>query len=361
MSESSVRRHQRLLPGVPLIDSPFFEEIFADGWFTEAEAPIAHALHRDGFALLDFPDPEVGDRADRIRRTLHPLFADALNGGECFNGRLMPPRFRNPQDQCPDVGGIAGNNAILTLLEKLYGREAFPFQTLIFQRGSQQHLHSDAVHFNSWPKGFMCGVWLALEDITQDNGPLMYHPGSHKWAVYDNDQTVATAKDSGRAASQAAFHDLWNELGARQDKQPIEFRPRKGQALIWAANLLHGGAPILDPEATRWSQVTHYFFEDCAWYRPMASHVLPGSVAFIDVKHAVTGEPITSRYAGAELPEAFMKACSERRAPGACEEALPDDFDGDRCLELNPDVATAGADPHTHYAVHGRLEGRQYR
>ena len=30
------------------------------------------------------------------------------------------------------------------------------------------------------PEGFMCGVWVALEDMDMDNGPLVYYPGSHQ-------------------------------------------------------------------------------------------------------------------------------------------------------------------------------------
>ena len=30
------------------------------------------------------------------------------------------------------------------------------------------------------PEGFMCGVWVALEDMDMENGPLVYYPGSHK-------------------------------------------------------------------------------------------------------------------------------------------------------------------------------------
>jgi ectoine hydroxylase-related dioxygenase (phytanoyl-CoA dioxygenase family) len=26
----------------------------------------------------------------------------------------------------------------------------------------------------------MCGVWIALEDVDERNGPLVYLPGSHK-------------------------------------------------------------------------------------------------------------------------------------------------------------------------------------
>ena len=38
--------------------------------------------------------------------------------------------------------------------------------------------------------------------------------------------------------------------------------------LIWHSNLLHGGSSIKDSKATRRSQVTHYFFRNCAYKRP---------------------------------------------------------------------------------------------
>ena len=43
---------------------------------------------------------------------------------------------------------------------------------------------------------------------------------------------------------------------------------KRGQALIWAANLVHGDAPRINPALTRLSQVTHYFFDVCAYYTP---------------------------------------------------------------------------------------------
>ena len=41
---------------------------------------------------------------------------------------------------------------------------------------------------------------------------------------------------------------------------------KPGQALIWAANLLHGGKKIIDKKKTRLSQVIHYHFENCKFF-----------------------------------------------------------------------------------------------
>ncbi|HLG04295.1 MAG TPA: phytanoyl-CoA dioxygenase, partial [Bacteroidia bacterium] len=37
------------------------------------------------------------------------------------------------------------------------------------------------------------------------------------------------------------------------------FLARKGDLFIWHANILHGGEPVSDTNATRKSLVTHYF------------------------------------------------------------------------------------------------------
>jgi len=360
---TSVDLHLRLLPGIPLVDSPFFDAICASGYFTADEERIARDLNQHGYAILDFPNTDIWARAQRIRQALAPLFADARNSGDRHGGRLMPPRFQDAWEVNEDVAAIANQAALLALLSKLYGRAAFPFQTLNFERGSQQHVHTDAVHFNSYPPAFMCGVWVALEDVTADNGPLMYYPGSHRWAIYDNEQTTASAADRDRPASQAAFHELWNALIAQRQATLATFLPRAGQALIWTANLLHGGAPIIDPHATRWSQVTHYFFDNCAYYRPMASHLLPGEMAFITPLNLSLGTQTVAQFAGEPLDEAFVRQNQQRAELRAqtLSTKLPADFEPALYLQLNQDVANAGADAAHHYVTHGKLEGRRYR
>ncbi len=66
--------------------------------------------------------------------------------------------------------------------------------------------------------------------------------------------------------------------------------------LIWAANLVHGGSPVTKAGSSRWSQVTHCFFDDCVHCTPMLSKEVIGDLFVrqpIDVRTAM---PIRSAY-----------------------------------------------------------------
>lgn len=174
------------------------------------------------------------------------------------------------QDRCQDawmvnsaVEALATNHFIIELLSGLYGRAAFPFQTLNFAYGSQQAAHSDTYHFNSRPHGFMCGVWVALEDVQPQAGPLFYIPGSHKWPILERADLYGAQ----------SYQEYEQQIAARIEKHGLERQTallKKGQALIWTANLVHGGAPRQNQLLTRYSQVTHYYFENCAYYSPVS-------------------------------------------------------------------------------------------
>ena len=298
---------QTPLPGVPSIESPFFSEIFASPDIDAHTRDVAERLHRDGFAVIDFPDPDFAARAERIVAALTPLVApgapphkDVTKDG----GRRVQDAFAFNAD----VEAIATNPAMIALLTKLYGRRAFPFQTLDFSTGTQQPHHSDCVHFSSVPERFMCGVWVAFEDVGPDQGPLVYYPGSHKWPIYHNEHIGHFANAGTGAGSQLAYHHLWAAMIAKEGIAPMRFHARRGQALIWTANLLHGGDVQHDPALTRWSQVTHYYFDDCAYYTPMHSDPFFGKIAFRKITDAMTRRRVPNRYVGRDIPASFIRA-----------------------------------------------------
>ena len=76
---------------------------------------------------------------------------------------------------------------------------------------------------------------------------------------------------------------------------------KRGQALIWASNLLHGGEPIADPSSTRRSQVTHCYFEGCRYYTPLYSDPALEHYHWREVIDITTGQLVPHVYDGKEL------------------------------------------------------------
>jgi hypothetical protein len=165
------------------------------------------------------------------------------------------------------VHHLATKQNALDYLGQLFGKKAKAFQTLNFPVGTQQRVHSDTIHFNSIPPRNMAGIWVALEDVTMDNGPLIYYPGSHKMTEYN-------MQDAGLDIGHENYKEYEVFIEKKMKESGIEAsygQMKKGQALIWHANLLHGGSKRRDESTTRHSQVTHYYFEGCKYYTPMMS------------------------------------------------------------------------------------------
>lgn len=233
------------------------------------------SLERDGYLVVD---PGIDQETiDGAIADVEPLFRPESGASRMVRrakravlGRHRAISHRDErrvQDAwvvSDSVRAIATAPAVLALLEDVYGRVPKPFQTLNFRVGSEQRPHSDAMHFNSDPPGFMCGVWVALEDIGPEQGPLIYYPGSHRLPE-------VTAADVERDGT-GDYEEFVADLIEREGLQPSYATLRKGQALVWSSNLLHGGAPQTDPRLTRWTQVSHYFFEGCRYWRPLTSH-----------------------------------------------------------------------------------------
>jgi len=293
------------LPGVPQIESPFFADIFGGMELPEPVTAIAAQLHTQGWAVLDFPDPDIAARADRIKESLHSRYdwEHWRTSGWRQNDGL---RIQDAYKFNTDVRQIATNPEIIALLSALYGRRAWPFQTLNFPVGTQQHYHTDSVHFSSVPERFMCGVWVALEDIGPMQGPLMYYSGSHRWPIYTNEHIGVCRADAAGPPNQEVFHDLWTELVRVNRLEPMHFSAKKGQALIWTANLLHGGSRQTDPDLTRWSQVTHYYFDGCSYYAPMDSDPFYGRIFFRRPTDIGTGQVVPDTYSGRRVPLPFV-------------------------------------------------------
>jgi Phytanoyl-CoA dioxygenase (PhyH) len=219
----------------------------------EYEAHLRHFL-RSGYIVLDrfISKPEC----DQINRDLEALLATGKLRYE-FKGQRIEKMF----DHSRATRGLWAHPGILKLLSAIFDDQAVPCQTLNFIHGSQQAVHQDGIHLTPFPQGFMCGVWVALEDVHADSGPLVVYPGSHRLPrIYT--QTVGTPKvrdDSKWGEFSAAYSPAVKKLIEQSGLEPFYYTPKVGSVLIWHENLAHGGSPRNNEEMTRKSIVSHYF------------------------------------------------------------------------------------------------------
>ena len=162
---------------------------------------------------------------------------------------------------------IAEDKIFTEFLSLLMDGKTKLFQSINFIMGSQQKTHSDSIHMTTYPLGGLLGVWIALEDVDESNGALHYIPGSHKLPYflnsdYDNEGTPFKIGGKSYIAYEEFLDKKLKELGLKKEI----FRAKKGDMLIWHANILHGGEPHADPNKTRKSMVFHYFDEESICY-----------------------------------------------------------------------------------------------
>ncbi len=263
----------------------------------DTSSELAGRFREDGYLII--PDAIDLDLLTAVRSSIEEKLA-ALP----FDSRPNLPgfsfdtgRFQDAWRIRREVADLAGSEKILGTLEELYGAEAHPFQTLNFTVGAQQRAHPDHIHFSSRPLGFMCGVWIALEDVTEENGPLFYYLGSHNlpymsYAELGIDPSQFETEPEAYVEYETAMEKLAESRGFKRQI----FTAKKGDALIWAANLVHGGSPVKREGSTRWSQVTYYLFENCVHYTPRLSDEMNGELfvrAPVDIR---TGLPIASPF-----------------------------------------------------------------
>lgn len=133
------------------------------------------------------------------------------------------------------------------------------FQSLSFERGSEQGMHQDTAYVVVNSPMELAASWIALEDVREGSGELRYYEGSHRLPEYHFSGRYKHWNPERDGPQQ---HEEWSLLLNHNAKAmglaTRTFLPRKGDALIWSADLVHGGSEVTDRSLTRRSLVGHY-------------------------------------------------------------------------------------------------------
>lgn len=184
-----------------------------------------------------------------------------------------PGRFLDPHHKIGDFCKILRHPDLLHWIQLLMQREPEPFQTITSHKGSQQGAHSDSIHMTTYPLGYLTAAWVAFEDIHPDCGPLVYYPGSHRLPYLFSKEvgiTEAEFKETGYEAYSKKYEPAIQRIIQEKKLEPHYFHAKKGDVLIWHANLIHGGSVRKNLQLSRKAIVCHFFVKGSFAYHDLA-------------------------------------------------------------------------------------------
>jgi ectoine hydroxylase-related dioxygenase (phytanoyl-CoA dioxygenase family) len=231
--------------------------------FDEATRKAIKAWPENGYLVLRglFTQQEVAEVNAEIDRLIRDKVVD-FN----FTGRKIMFAFHHSAL----LRKYVHDRRILDVMDFLLGKRMRVFQSINFLTGSEQPAHSDSIHMTTHPLGYMTAAWIALENITPDNGPLVYYPGSHKLPYLLNGQydhggdSFVIGQEAYLRYEQAIDRSITERRFERK-----ELLAEPGDVLFWHANLLHGGKKMTTPNASRKSMVIHCFADDVLCYHEL--------------------------------------------------------------------------------------------
>ena len=225
----------------------------------DAAAAQRHLL-RWGFCVLNEQLPP-----QLIKDFNRELFA-AIDSGEIHHKQGSSDRIHGAHQKLPSARAVWLYRPVLQFLENYFKDTPCACQTLTYVNGSEQNAHQDSIHLTPYPSGFMCGVWIALEDVQDNSGELFVYPGSHRSGSLRASSLGLQKVQNDDYSHYSVFDQAIRDLIETEGYERLVYRPKAGQILVWHENLIHGGSPRVNHDRTRLSVVSHYFAKGAVGY-----------------------------------------------------------------------------------------------
>jgi ectoine hydroxylase-related dioxygenase (phytanoyl-CoA dioxygenase family) len=244
------------------------------GQITEAQAALLDHWIENGYVVLERAIPH--DLIDAAAADLDRAFAGGMPGVRFECHKVAPGLVEWQQEIAAHAAKVIDMHhfspAARTLmfarplsdfLGLIFESRAFASQTLGFIRGSGQEGHQDSAYVPySIPRQFAAS-WIALEDVTIGAGELFYYPGSHRFNDFLYGDRYKSLVEAGRCGYTVQRDEVERHVqrlektARRRGIEKIVLAAKKGDVLVWHADLVHGGNPV-SADLTRKSLVTHY-------------------------------------------------------------------------------------------------------
>jgi hypothetical protein len=232
------------------------------GWIKEG----AIKFIRDGFVVI-----RGGLSPEQCKVAVESFNKKCWDMGASCQGKRDAlghlPRITNAHTVVPEVLDlILQNKEALQMQDFLFGSKTSVYTSLLFTRGTQQTIHIDIPFFWTYPKNRYFGVWTALENVDEGNGPLRVLVGGHKCHMLDQRDKIpriVEKKAQGQLSQvdEEAFYvyatATLQNCALHNVSAYQEVHLQIGDTIIWHPLLPHGGQAIKNMNRTRVSLVAH--------------------------------------------------------------------------------------------------------
>lgn len=176
------------------------------------------------------------------------VLADGATGEEAL-ARVLAIHF--PHKASAVMRDALSHVGVLAILRALIGPDVKAMQSMLFVKNAGkpgQAWHQDE-HFIPTRDRSLCGVWIALDDATIDNGCLWMHPGSHRAGIIWPTAAHGDPRfDNGEEAHGFPF--------PREGGVPVEVPA--GSVVFFNGYTLHRSLDNRRPSGFRRALVNHY-------------------------------------------------------------------------------------------------------
>lgn len=205
------------------------------------------SLMQDGYAVVPGAVDaalcaELNERIARFKRRNRR----AMSRNVDEHGRLY--RVVNLHLGVDAITRLLTDNRAISVCDRFFGEPTSLYTSLYYERGSEQPLHRDTPVFCTTPPERYLGVWVALDEVGEDNGPLRVVPRSHALPPVDVPRLRREVFGDGpidKASAQgwSAYQDEVLRQSQAAGLEPRSVHVRPGDVVIWHPQLFHGGAP----------------------------------------------------------------------------------------------------------------------
>lgn len=207
--------------------------------FYDDEKAALASFHEHGFhAEYNFIDANACDELIKASEQLQ----------NAKNGEYRPTL--NPHLESEKFLSVMREPKLISLIEKIVGGKVSGLQTQFFfgkPGNSGFAIHQDNFFVEAQPADCFVSTWLALTDVSKENGTIFLYPGAHKEGL------LPVRKLSGGAGVGQEYNARNEETVIPEKYQPVTVEVPKGTLIFLHSLVPHGSFDNTSKD--KWRQV----------------------------------------------------------------------------------------------------------